>query len=69
MEITIRRIIITRINCCYMCKDREIGCHGKCKKYISLRNQRDDEIEAKYKENKCKYTVTMDKFMLKQYKR
>lgn len=34
-----------RINCCYECKNRTIGCHAKCEKYILQKAEYDKEQE------------------------
>lgn len=41
------------VTCCYKCKERELGCHSKCEKYISEieRAKAIKEIEKKEREN------------------
>lgn len=31
---------------CYNCEDRYVGCHSKCKNYISFRQAKDEENEV-----------------------
>ena len=31
-----------KINCCYNCSDRNVGCHGRCEKYIAERKKLDE---------------------------
>lgn len=46
--------VIPSINCCKDCKDRQLGCHGKCERYI---NQKDEYLKRKkeYMDKKVKY--------------
>lgn len=34
-----------RITCCYECKNRTLGCHANCKKYILQKAEYDKEQE------------------------
>ena len=47
------------IKCCLDCRDRHLGCHGKCMKYLKekakldiLRKRISDDRDAKYHTNK-----------------
>jgi hypothetical protein len=37
---------------CKDCKERELGCHAKCEKYIDFKQEREQEnkVEREYKE-------------------
>lgn len=35
--------MINEINVCYHCRDRYIGCHGECEKYIKEKEERDKQ--------------------------
>lgn len=35
------------ISCCYNCQEREVGCHGKCNRYLEEKKIRDDRLKAK----------------------
>ena len=39
------------IKCCKDCNDREIGCHGKCERYIKEKEENDKYREAERKRN------------------
>lgn len=41
-----------RKNQCLDCKDRHVGCHSTCKKYIEFRAQCDKDLEERSKRNK-----------------
>lgn len=43
-----------RITVCKDCEDREIGCHGKCERYIKERDAR-EELMAMAKKEKALY--------------
>jgi len=45
-----------RIVPCYKCEDREVGCHGKCEKYISFRNEM-EEIRTQIAKERMKYSA------------
>ena len=47
---------ITVIAPCKDCKDRELGCHGKCERYQSWANDRERVRETERKE-KEKYNI------------
>lgn len=39
------------IHCCKDCKDREIGCHGRCERYIEEKrivDEQNEKIRAGY---------------------
>lgn len=43
-----------KVNCCYDCPDREIGCHDKCLKYqcYKIHNEKINTAKQEYNENK-----------------
>ena len=47
------------VNCpCQGCKDREVGCHGKCEKYKEYKKEIED-----YKTKKGKSYATAKRFL------
>ena len=40
---------MTKINCCYGCEKREVGCHSSCESYIAERKLMDAEKEKRKK--------------------
>lgn len=42
---------------CYNCTLRQIGCHGKCQKYIDFRYRKDEEIRLRNAENEINGVV------------
>lgn len=39
-----------KIKCCLNCKDREVGCHGKCERYQEERRLADEDRDMRYKD-------------------
>lgn len=37
------------IRCCYGCKEREVGCHSTCERYLAEKEKLDAEREQKHK--------------------
>ena len=35
--------------CCYGCKERQVGCHSVCERYIAEKEALDSEREKKHK--------------------
>jgi hypothetical protein len=36
---------------CRFCKERTIGCHGRCEKYLDYKAEREKVLEIKRREN------------------
>lgn len=47
-----------KINCCYQCQDRVVGCHSTCEKYKEQKKAWDKE-RAKERERKRQEYVRM----------
>lgn len=45
------------VKCCLNCVDRVVGCHGKCKKYISQKKEYDAAKEDLAKRNPSRGSV------------
>ena len=43
---------------CKNCQDRELGCHGKCEKYISFCNENEKIKQMRFKEQEDLYAIT-----------
>lgn len=47
-----------RVKCCYMCEDREVGCHSTCSRYIEEKQLAAEEkaaVEKKKRELRSLY--------------
>ena len=45
-----------KIDCCYECKNRTLGCHGNCKDYIEQKaeyEQEQEEIRNRKSDSYC----------------
>ena len=42
---------MAKINVCYKCTDRKMGCHGSCQKYLDEKKAMDEMLEN-YKKSK-----------------
>lgn len=54
-----------RITCCYGCKDRVVGCHSTCEKYINEKAEKDNIKKKELKDtmiDQSLYHLTVNKF-------
>jgi len=46
-----------KINCCYGCEAREIGCHSSCEKYLTERAEMDAEKKERRERQEKKNAI------------
>lgn len=46
---------MVRIDCCYECERRSVGCHGSCEAYQKQRAARDAELDAERAQKEKEY--------------
>lgn len=43
---------------CYNCPDRQVGCHGKCERYLAYAEKRAEDAEKEREEKKADILLT-----------
>lgn len=47
----------TSFHVCYHCKDRKVGCHGKCELYLKEKAENDEIRKKTYEENRNRKAI------------
>lgn len=50
-----------KINCCYKCETREVGCHSTCEKYLDQKTQWNEQQELIKAKRNAEHEVLMAK--------